>query len=102
MGIALVKFTNTSSCNTAIDHIPYFVGDTIMYVIPKYRGLNHRNCTFTHYVLIMMVNYPLEAWLVEKVHESINFRGRFLVWNKDGSNRAHCQNQSTKYAWDPY
>jgi hypothetical protein len=36
----------------------------------------------------MIMNYPLEAWHVEKIRESVSEFGRFLVWNKDGSNRA--------------
>jgi hypothetical protein len=36
----------------------------------------------------MMVNYPQEAWLVEKVRESVSEFGYFLVWNYDASNRA--------------
>jgi hypothetical protein len=36
----------------------------------------------------MMMNFPLEAWHVEKICESISEFGRFLVWNRDGSNRA--------------
>jgi hypothetical protein len=36
----------------------------------------------------MMVNYPQEAWLVEKVRESVSKFGYFLVWNRDISNRA--------------
>jgi hypothetical protein len=36
----------------------------------------------------MMVNYPQEAWHVEKIKESVSEFGKFLVWNRDGSNRA--------------
>jgi hypothetical protein len=36
----------------------------------------------------MMVNYPQEAWHVEKIKESVSEFGIFLVWNRDGSNRA--------------
>jgi hypothetical protein len=36
----------------------------------------------------MMVNYPQEAWLVEKVRECVSEFGYFLVWNRDISNRA--------------
>jgi hypothetical protein len=36
----------------------------------------------------MMVNYPQEAWHVEKIKESVSEFGKFLVCNRDGSNRA--------------
>jgi hypothetical protein len=36
----------------------------------------------------MMVNYPQEAWLVEKVRESVSEFGSFLLWNHDMSNIA--------------
>jgi hypothetical protein len=36
----------------------------------------------------MMMNFPLEAWHVEKIHESVSEFGKLLVWNRDGSNRA--------------
>jgi hypothetical protein len=36
----------------------------------------------------MMMNFPLEAWHVEKIRESISEFGKFIVWNRDASNRA--------------
>jgi hypothetical protein len=36
----------------------------------------------------MMMNFPLEAWHIEKIRESVSEFGKFLVWNRDGSNRA--------------
>jgi hypothetical protein len=36
----------------------------------------------------MMVNFPQEAWHVEKFKEPVSEFGKFLVWNHDGSNRA--------------
>jgi hypothetical protein len=36
----------------------------------------------------MIMNFPLEAWHVEKIRDSVSEFGRFLVWIKDGSNRA--------------
>jgi hypothetical protein len=66
MGAALVQFIDTCSRDTTIDHSP-FVGDSILRVIPRDRGLNHRNYTFTHDVWIMIVNNPPESWLVESI-----------------------------------
>jgi hypothetical protein len=88
MGAALVQFSDGVSRDIAIDRSPFFVGDSVLRVIPQNRGLNYRNCTFTHDVWIMMMNFPLEAWHVEKIRESVSEFGRFLVWNRDGSNRA--------------
>jgi hypothetical protein len=36
----------------------------------------------------MMMNFPLEAWHVEKIRESVSEFGKFIVWNRDASNRA--------------
>jgi hypothetical protein len=36
----------------------------------------------------MILNYPLECWDVDTVSRSVVPYGRFLVWNKDMSNRA--------------
>ena len=36
----------------------------------------------------MMVNFPLEAWRPDKVRESVSGFAKFLVWNRDMSNRA--------------
>jgi hypothetical protein len=88
MGAALVQFSDGVSRDSAIDRSPFFVGDSIVHVIPQNRGINYRNCTFTHDVWIMMMNFPLEAWHVEKIRESVSEFGKFLVWNRDGSNRA--------------
>jgi hypothetical protein len=88
MGAALVQFFDGFSRDSAIDRNPFFVGDSIMRVIPQNRGINYHNCTFTHDVWIMMMNFPLEAWHVEKIRESVSEFGRFLVWNRYGSNRA--------------
>ncbi|KAM0917784.1 hypothetical protein ACQ4PT_009225 [Festuca glaucescens] len=89
MGAALVQFSDVVACDTAIDRSPFFVGDSILRVIHQNRGLNFGNCTFTHDVWLMMMNYPLQAWHVEKNRESVSEFGRFIVWNHDGSNRAH-------------
>jgi hypothetical protein len=67
MGAALVQFTNTCTRDTAIQNSPYFVGVSVLHVIPQNLDINHRACTFTHDVWIMMVNYPQEAWLLKKL-----------------------------------
>jgi hypothetical protein len=36
----------------------------------------------------MVMNYPLEAWHVEKIREFVSEFGKFIVWNRDASNRA--------------
>jgi hypothetical protein len=36
----------------------------------------------------MMMNFPLEAWHVERIRESVSEFGKFIVWNRDASNRA--------------
>jgi hypothetical protein len=72
MGAALVQFSDGVSRDTAIDRSPLFVGDSILRVIPQNRGLNYHNCSFTHDVWIMMMNFPLEAWHVEKICESVS------------------------------
>jgi hypothetical protein len=88
MGAALVQFSNTCARDTTIQNSPYFVGESVICVIPQNHGLNHCACTFTHDVWIMMVNYPQEAWLVEKVRECVSEFGYILVWNRHMSNRA--------------
>jgi hypothetical protein len=88
MGVALVQFSDVVSRDTAVDRSPFFVGEIILRVLPQNRSLNHRNCTFTHDVWLMMMNFPLEAWHVEKIRESVSEFGKFIVWNRDASNRA--------------
>jgi hypothetical protein len=88
MGAALVQFSDAVSRDTAIDRSPFFVGESVLRVIPQNRSLNHRNCTFTHDVWLMMMNFPLEAWHVEKIREYVSEFGKFIVWNRDASNRA--------------
>jgi hypothetical protein len=36
------------SRDTAVDRSTFFVGESILRVIPQNHSLNHRNCTFTH------------------------------------------------------
>jgi hypothetical protein len=72
----------------AVSRSPFFIGDSMLRLIPHNRGLNYRDCTFTHDVWIMMMNFPLEAWMVEKICESVSSFGRFLVWHRDNSNKA--------------
>ena len=88
MGAALVRFQHACDIDTAIANSPYFVGDSTLRVIHHDRGINYRDCTFSHDVWIMMVNYPLEAWRPDKVRESVSGFAKFLVWNRDLSNRA--------------
>ena len=88
MGAAFIRFQHTCDIDTAITNSPYFVGDSVLRVLRHDRGINHRDCTFTHDAWIMMVNFPLEAWRPDKVRESVSGFGKFLVWNKDLLNRA--------------
>lgn len=84
----MVRFASACDLDTAIGLSPYFVGDSTLGVIHHDRGINYRDCTFTHDAWIMMVNSPLEAWRPDKVRESVNGFGKFLVRNKDMSNHA--------------
>jgi hypothetical protein len=86
MGCALVQFSDGVSRDSTLDCNSFFVGDSVLRVIPQNRGLNHRNYTFSHDVWSM--NFPLEAWHVEKIREYVSEFGKFLVWNRDGSNKA--------------
>ena len=61
MGAALVCFQHSCDIGTAIANSPYFVGDSTLRVLRHDRGINYRDCTFSHDVWIMMVNFPLEA-----------------------------------------
>ncbi|KAM0922748.1 hypothetical protein ACQ4PT_005977 [Festuca glaucescens] len=88
MGTALVQFVDVATRDAAMARSPFFMGDSTMRVIKHNRGLNHRNCTFTHDAWVMMMNYPLGAWTVEKVREAVSEFGKLLVWNRDTSNRA--------------
>ncbi|KAM0850812.1 hypothetical protein ACQ4PT_052850 [Festuca glaucescens] len=88
MGTTLVQFRDTVARDTAISNSLYFVGDSIIRVIRQDHGLNYRNCTFTHDVWLMMMKHPQEAWLVDKVRESVSEFGSFIVWNRDASNKA--------------
>jgi hypothetical protein len=81
MGAALVQFSNVVSRDTAVDPSPFFLGESVLRVIPQNHILNHHNCTFTHDVWLMMMNFPLEAWHVEKIRESVSEFGKFIVWN---------------------
>ena len=36
----------------------------------------------------MLMNYPLECWEIETVVKTMSPYGRFLIWNKEVSNKA--------------
>ncbi|KAM0909714.1 hypothetical protein ACQ4PT_014652 [Festuca glaucescens] len=67
MGTALVQFVDVATCDAVVARSPFFVGDSTLRVIKHNRGINHRNCTFTHDAWVMMMNYPLghgDSWTV--------------------------------------
>jgi hypothetical protein len=88
MGTALVQFVDVATRDAAVARSPFFMGDSTMRVIKHNRGLNHMNINFTHDAWVMMMNYPLGSWTVEKVREAMSEFGKLLVWNRDTSNRA--------------
>lgn len=88
MGAAMVHFASACDLDTAINQGPFFVSDSTLRVIRHNRGINYRDCTFTHDAWIMIINFPLEAWRPDKVRESVNGFGKFLTWNMDMTNRA--------------
>jgi hypothetical protein len=88
MSTALVHFMDVVDRDNAIGQSPYFVGDTVMRVIPQNEDQNWRAAVFTHDVWCMLVNYPLECWDVDTIVTTMAPYGRFLVWNRQDSNKA--------------
>jgi hypothetical protein len=64
------------------------VGDSILRFVEHDRGINRRSTILTHDVWIMLLNYPHECWDLDMIVITISPYGRFLVWNKDLSNKA--------------
>jgi hypothetical protein len=88
MGTALVRFMDVVDRDNAISQSPYFIGETVLRVIPQNEGKNWRSASFTHDVWCMLINYPLECWDVDTIVNSMAPYGRFLVWNRQDSNKA--------------
>ncbi|KAM0862699.1 hypothetical protein ACQ4PT_045097 [Festuca glaucescens] len=88
MGAALIQFNSAAERDAAINTSSHFIGDTVLRFLPQNKGINHRNAVFTHECWLMLVNYPLECWDVDTVVRTMAPFGRFVVWNKDGSNKA--------------
>jgi hypothetical protein len=86
MGTALVRFADAVDRDNVISQSPFFIGDTIMRVIPHNEGRNWRAAIFTHDVWCMLVNYPLECWDIDTIANTMAPYGRFLVWNRQDSN----------------
>jgi hypothetical protein len=61
MGTALVHFMDAVDHDNAISQSPYFIGETVLRVIPQNEGRNWRSASFTHDVWCMLINYPLEC-----------------------------------------
>ena len=88
MGTALVRFVCVVDRDHAVANSPYFIGDTVMRIIPQHRGINHRAATFTHDVWLMLVNFPQECWNLDTIITSMAPYGRLLVWNRENDFRA--------------
>jgi hypothetical protein len=87
-GAALIQFHSAAERDVAIDYSPHFLGDTVLRFLPQNRGMNHRNDVFTHECWLMILNFPLECWDIETIMRVVAPFGRFVVWNKDSSNKA--------------
>lgn len=85
---ALVRFEGVIDRDSAIRNSPYFIGDTVLRVIEHDKGLNWRSATFTHDVWLMLLNFPPECWNLNTIITTLAPYGRFLVWNRDDSNKA--------------
>ncbi|KAK1643668.1 hypothetical protein QYE76_061473 [Lolium multiflorum] len=87
-GAALIQFHSAAERDAAIDYSPHFLGDTVLRFLPQNRGMNHCNAVFTHECWLMILNFPLECWDIETIMRVVAPFGRFVVWNKDSSNKA--------------
>jgi hypothetical protein len=88
MGTTLVCFMDAVDRDNAISQSPYFIGETVLRVIPQNEGRNWRSASFTHDFWCMLINYPLECWDVDTIVNTMAPYGRFLVWNRQDSNKA--------------
>ena len=61
LGAALVRFLDVIERDSAVMTSPFFIGDTVMWVIEQNRGRNHRSVTFSHDCWLMLMNYPIEC-----------------------------------------
>ncbi|KAM3209862.1 hypothetical protein ACQJBY_064108 [Aegilops geniculata] len=83
MATALIQFTTACSCDTAVGHTLFQIGDSVLRISRQDRGINYRSITFTHGVWILLMNYPLECWDVGVISRTVSPYGCFLIWNKD-------------------
>ncbi|KAM0858559.1 hypothetical protein ACQ4PT_047754 [Festuca glaucescens] len=88
MGSALVRFATVIDRDAAVNLSPMWIGDTSLRFVPQDHAINRRATLLTHDVWLMIMNYPLECWDVEIIMRTFVPFGRFLVWNKDMSDRA--------------
>ncbi|KAM0825908.1 hypothetical protein ACQ4PT_069217 [Festuca glaucescens] len=88
MGAAMVRFQDCMARDNAVKNSPYIVQDTVMRVIEHDKGRNFRAANFTHDVWIMPLNYPPGCWYLDTVVATFAPYGRFLIWNRDESNKA--------------
>jgi hypothetical protein len=88
MGSALVRFATCAGRDAAIGVSPTDVGDSILRFVAQHHGINRRSTILNHDIWVMLLNYPLECWDVDTVSRTFVPYDRFLVWNKNMSNRA--------------
>jgi hypothetical protein len=88
MGSALVRFPTVTYHDAAVNLSPMWIGDTSLRFVPQDRAINRRVTLLTHDVWLTIMNYPLECWDIEIIMRTVVPYGRFLVWNKDMSDRA--------------
>jgi hypothetical protein len=89
MGTALIRFSTViGDRDAAVGGSPYFIGDSVLRFVNEDNGINKRSSVLTHDVWCMLLNYPQELWEPESVMRTFVPFGRFLVWNKDMSNKA--------------
>jgi hypothetical protein len=86
-GAALIQFHSAAERDAAIDYSPHFIGETVLRFLPQNRGINHRNAVFSHECWLMLLDFPLECWDIETIMRIMAPFGRFVVWNKDSSNK---------------
>ena len=74
--------------DTAMEHSPYIIGDSVMRIIAQNRGRNYRAAIFTHDCWLMLMNFPSECWDLNTIVKSLAQYSNVLIWNRDNSNRA--------------
>jgi hypothetical protein len=88
LGQALVQFHHIYDRDNLIAQSPHPYGDVAISLVKHNEGRNWRLVEYSRECWLMLMDFPVDLWSSEHVHNAIASFGKVITWENDPSHLA--------------